>query len=183
MKRFAPPKRGACPPMLRPTGDHKPVADVAVNHAVGTGRGDAAALVMAAHDDVADVQIVQTVLNDSRDIDVVVGDDVGNVAVDEQFTGPQPGSAGGTRVGAADPEHLGVGRPDGVRRMRIQRMLLRPEARLRCNRSSRNMFAIGVPVARLRSLTLAACQLSARKKIYLLSLPSAIGYPYLRNLR
>lgn len=77
---------------------------------VGGGQGglDAAAVVMAADDDVLDVQVAHGVVDDGHDVQVGVGDDVGDVAVDEDLARFQAHDfiGGDAAVAAADvPGH------------------------------------------------------------------------------
>jgi hypothetical protein len=70
----------------------------------------AIAPVVAADPDVGEAQRSGGELDDSHDIDVVVGDDVGRVPMDEEVARPAaqhllPRDPG---VGAADPPHAGV---------------------------------------------------------------------------
>lgn len=62
---------------------------------------------MTAENDVADFQVGDGVFDYSVGIDVCGGDDVGDVAVDEDVTGleTQEGSFGDARVGAAEPDY------------------------------------------------------------------------------
>ena len=85
------------------------VADVAqpgVEQAEVLGRHgglDAAAAVVAADDDVLDVQVAHGVVDDGHDVEVGVADEVGDVAVDEHFAGLEAGDGfgGDAGVGAA----------------------------------------------------------------------------------
>ena len=85
----------------------QPVVDQPVA-VVSEGRGDTAAAVVAAHDDVADVEDVDGVLEDREAVEVGVHDDVGDVAVDEDLPGQQADDlvGGHAAVRAADPEKL-----------------------------------------------------------------------------
>lgn len=64
---------------------------------------------MSADDDVLDFEGVDGVEDDGLDGEVVRGDDVGDVAVDEDVTGLGAAEGGfrATRVGAAKPEERG----------------------------------------------------------------------------
>jgi hypothetical protein len=94
----------------RPLGDVKPVPDVAVLDLGGARRGHPPAAVVAAHHDVGHPQVLDRELDDCGHIDVVVGHDVGDVAMDEQLARPavqdllrrHPG------VRATDPEQMGL---------------------------------------------------------------------------
>lgn len=61
---------------------------------------------MARHDDVLDFQVVDGVVDDGLGGHVVRGDDVGDVAVDEDVAGlgGEEGRFGAAAVGAAEPE-------------------------------------------------------------------------------
>lgn len=56
-----------------------------------------------------DLEVGDGVLDHGRGVDVGGGDDVGDVAVDEDITGlhAEDGGLGAARVGATDPEDLG----------------------------------------------------------------------------
>lgn len=65
---------------------------------------------MPAHDDVLHFQIADRVLDHGLAVQVGRGEDVGDVAVDEDVAGleAEHGGFGDAGVGAADPEDLGV---------------------------------------------------------------------------
>ena len=67
---------------------------------------DAAAAVVAADDDVLDLQHVHRELHHRQAVEVAVRDDVGKVAMDEELAGEEPHDLvrGHAAVGAADPE-------------------------------------------------------------------------------
>jgi len=82
-----------------------------VDHAVAVvfeGGADATAAVVAADDDVADLEDIDGVLDDGEDVEVGFCDDVCDVAVDEDFAGGEAGDlvGGDAGVGASDPEEL-----------------------------------------------------------------------------
>lgn len=83
----------------KPVVDH-PVAEVF------QGGFDAAATIVAANDDVADFEDIDGVLDDGEDVEVGLCDDVGDIAVDEDFAGGEAGDLVGwdAAVRAADPE-------------------------------------------------------------------------------
>ena len=83
----------------------QPVVDQA--HLASLERGlHAAAAVVAADDDVLDLEDVDGVLQHREAVEVGVHDDVGDVAVHEELAGQQPDDLvrGDAAVGAADPE-------------------------------------------------------------------------------
>jgi len=69
----------------------------------GHGSLDAAAAVMATHDDVLDFEVAHGVVNDGHDVEVGGADEIGNVAVDEHVTSVEAGNGfgGDARIGAA----------------------------------------------------------------------------------
>lgn len=71
---------------------------------------DAAAAVMAADDDVLDLEVLDGVVDDGHGVEVDVADEVGDVAVDKGLAGLEAGDllGGDARVGAADPEVVGA---------------------------------------------------------------------------
>lgn len=80
-----------------------------VDHAVAEilhGCLHATAAVVAADDDVADFKHIDGVLEDGEDVEVGLGDDVGDVAMDENFPRGEAGDlvGGHAAVGATDPE-------------------------------------------------------------------------------
>lgn len=83
----------------------EPVVDEA-NRPVLLGRDHTAAPVMPADDDVPDLERhLHGILNHGEAIEIRVADDVGDVAVDEQFPGIMPTiSLAGTRL-SAQPIH------------------------------------------------------------------------------
>ena len=70
---------------------------------------DAAASVVAAHDDVAHFEDIHGKLHDGEAVQVGMDDDVGDVAVDEEFAGEEVHDfvGGDAAVGAADPQVAG----------------------------------------------------------------------------
>jgi len=70
---------------------------------------DAAAAVMADDHDVLDFQDIDGELKDGEAVEIGVDDDVGNVAMDEDFAGGEIDDLGGwdAAVGAADPHVFG----------------------------------------------------------------------------
>ena len=86
----------------------EPVVDEAELLALERG-ADAAAAVVADDDDVLYLEDVDGVLHDGEAIEVAVNDDVGDVAMDEDFAGEQAADFIGrdAAVGAADPEISG----------------------------------------------------------------------------
>ena len=70
---------------------------------------DAAASVVTADDDVAHLEDIHGKLHDGEAVQVGVDDDVGDVAVDEEFAGEEVHDfvGGDTAVGAADPQVAG----------------------------------------------------------------------------
>ncbi len=87
----------------------EPVVDHAMAE-IFDRRADAAATVVAANDDVADFEDVHGVLDHGEDVEIGLGDDVGDVAVDEDLTGREAGDlvGGHPAVRATDPEVFGV---------------------------------------------------------------------------
>ena len=86
---------------------HVPQPVVAQADAIAAqGRADAAATVVAADDDVAHAQDVDRELHDRQAIEIGVHNQVGDIAVDEQFAGQQSDDVigGHAAVGAADPQ-------------------------------------------------------------------------------
>src|SRR4030081_2757213 len=69
-------------------------------------RGDAAAAIVTADDDVFDFQYLHGELHYRQAVEVAVHDDVGDVAMDEEVAGEKPHDLVGryAAVGAADPE-------------------------------------------------------------------------------
>lgn len=76
----------------------------------GHGGLDTAAAVVAADDNVLYLEVLDGVLDDAHNVEVRVAHQVGNVAVHKGVTGLQARDllGGDARVGAADPEVLGV---------------------------------------------------------------------------
>lgn len=76
----------------------------------GHGRLDTAAAVVAADDNVLDLEVLDGILNDAHNVEVRVADQVGNVAVHKGIAGLQARDllGGDARVGTSDPEILGV---------------------------------------------------------------------------
>ncbi len=74
------------------------------------GSLDTAAAVMAAHDDVLDMEMAHGVLDDAHNIEVRVDDQVGDVAVDEGLAGPEARDllGGNAGIAASNPEILGA---------------------------------------------------------------------------
>ena len=72
-------------------------------------RAHASAAIMADDDDVFDAKHIDGVLHDRKAIQVAVDDDIGDVAMDEDFAGEQAADFVGRHaaVGTADPEILG----------------------------------------------------------------------------
>lgn len=70
----------------------------------GQGRLDTAAVVVAADDDVLDAQVAHGIVDDGHHVEVGVGDEVGDVAVDEDLAGLQAHDliGGDTAVAATD---------------------------------------------------------------------------------
>jgi hypothetical protein len=82
----------------------------------------AAAAIVAAHDDVLDLELLDRVLDDRERADVIRDDHVGDVAVHKHLAGREPCDllGGHARVGAADPEipwRLLLGRARKERRL------------------------------------------------------------------
>ena len=80
-------------------------------HAFAAQHGAHAAAAVVAHDhDVFDFQHIDGELDHRETIQIGVDDDVGDVAVDEDFAGQQANDfiGGYAAVGAADPQVLGV---------------------------------------------------------------------------
>src|SRR4029079_10076486 len=69
-----------------------------------------AAAVVAANNDVTNVQHIDRILNDGKAIQIGVDDDVRHIAVNEKFAGYHPDDLVGRHaaIGAADPEILGA---------------------------------------------------------------------------
>lgn len=86
----------------------EPVVDDAVAEVFERGDHSAAAVV-AADDHMADLEDINCVLQDSEQIEIGFGDDIGDIAVDENFAGCEAGNlvGGHSAVGATDPEVLG----------------------------------------------------------------------------
>lgn len=84
----------------------QPGVQNAADAGVAEGRRRAAAGRVAAQDDVLHLQVGDGVLDDGRGVDVGGGDDVRDVAVDEDVTGlqAQDGGLGAARVRAAKPD-------------------------------------------------------------------------------
>lgn len=102
----------ACPqlafhPGQRLVGIDQPDRDVAVVAVVLVEGADAAAAVMAADDDVRDVQVVDREFEHGGQIPVVGRDDVADIAVGKHLAGLGLGDGVDRRprVGAADPQH------------------------------------------------------------------------------
>lgn len=90
-------------------GEGADAGEPVVDHAVAEvfeGGLDATAAVVAADDDVFYLEHIDGVLEDGEEIEIGFLDDVGDVAVDEDFAGGEAGDlvGGDARVGAADPE-------------------------------------------------------------------------------
>jgi hypothetical protein len=109
------------------------VADVAqpgVEQAEVLGRhggGDAAAAVVAAHDNVLDAQVPHGVVDDAHNVEIRVAHQVGNVAVHKGLAGSQArdGLGRDPRVAAPDPEVLGrLARRQLVEEVRVPLHLL-----------------------------------------------------------
>ena len=83
----------------------EPVVDHAMAEILKRGN-DPAAAVVAADDDVADFEDIDGVLHDGEYVEVGLGHDVGDVAVDENLTWCEAGDlvGGHAAVRAADPE-------------------------------------------------------------------------------
>ncbi len=66
---------------------------------------------MAGDDDMLDFEVVDGVVDDGLGTDIMRGDDVGDVAVDEDVTrlGGEEGGFGAAAVGAAEPQGGGGG--------------------------------------------------------------------------
>jgi hypothetical protein len=73
------------------------------------GRPDTAATIVAANDDVANLEDIHGELHDGQTIEIGMDDEIGNVSVDEDFTGQLAHNlvGGHTAVGAANPEVTG----------------------------------------------------------------------------
>ena len=86
----------------------EPVVDDAVAE-VFEGGDHATAAVVAADDHMADLEDIDRVLQDSEQVEIGFGDDIGNIAVDEYFAGCEAGDlvGGHAAIGATDPEVLG----------------------------------------------------------------------------
>lgn len=89
------------------------VAQPGVQQAEVLGRHgclDTTTAVVAADNNVLDVQVLDGVVDDGHDVDVNVADEVGNVAVDKSLARLKTGDLFGrdARVTAADPEVLGL---------------------------------------------------------------------------
>lgn len=98
--------------LLFAEGDVADVAEPVVDEAelgVFEGGGDAAAAVVATDDDMFDLEVVDGVLEDREAVEVGVGEEVGDVAVDKDFAGGEAENFVGRdpAVGAADPEIFG----------------------------------------------------------------------------
>lgn len=76
----------------------------------GHGGLDAAAAVVAAHDDVLDLEVLDGVVEHRGDVEVDVADQVGDVAVHKGLAGLEARDLlrGDARVAAADPQVLGL---------------------------------------------------------------------------
>lgn len=76
----------------------------------GHGSLDTAASVVAADDDVLDLQMVDGIVDDTRGVEVDIADQVGDVAVDKGLTRSEAGDllGGDARVAAPYPEVLGL---------------------------------------------------------------------------
>ena len=99
----------------------QPVVDQ--SHLAAKKRGaNAAAAVVAADHDVLDIEHFDRVLNHGQTVEVRVDDDVGDIAVHEQFARLKPHNfvGGNTAVGAADPQILrGLKRTQAFKIIRI----------------------------------------------------------------
>ena len=86
----------------------EPVVDDAVAE-VFEGGDHATAAVVAADDHMTNLENIDRVLQDSEQVEIGFGDDIGDVAVDEYFAGCEAGDlvGGHAAVGATDPEVLG----------------------------------------------------------------------------
>jgi len=99
----------------------EPVVDDPVAE-VFKGSDHAAAAVVTADDHVADLEDIDRVLQDSEQVEIGFGDDIGDIAVDEDFAGCEAGDlvGGHAAVGTTDPEILGcllvgeIGKESGV---------------------------------------------------------------------
>lgn len=88
------------------------VAEPVVNQAefvIAQSREDAAAAIVAADNDVLDLENFDGVLKDRQAIEVAMDDDVSDVAMDEKFAGGEADDivGGDAAVGATDPEIAG----------------------------------------------------------------------------
>jgi len=86
----------------------EPVVDDPVAE-VFEGGDHAAAAVVAADDHMAHLEDIDRVLQDSEQVEIGFGDDIGDIAVDEDFAGCEAGDlvGGHAAVRATDPEVLG----------------------------------------------------------------------------
>ena len=86
----------------------QPVVDDAVALAFH-GRRHTAAAVVTADDDVLHLEHINGVLHHGEDVEIRLGNDVGDVAVDEHLAGREAGDlvGGHTAVSAADPQVFG----------------------------------------------------------------------------
>lgn len=84
----------------------QPDVEDAAHGAVAEGGLDHVATSVAAEDDVLDLQVDDGVLDDGEGVEVGGGDDVGDVAVDEDvaWLKAEDGGLGDASVGAAEPD-------------------------------------------------------------------------------
>lgn len=79
-------------------------------HVLGSHGGlDTSAAVVAADDNVLDLEVAHSVVDDAHDVEVGADDQVGNVAVDKGLASLETGDGlgGDSRITASDPEILG----------------------------------------------------------------------------
>ena len=107
-------KRRGSPPCSRFSfverlgGNAEPVGNVGVFDIASLQGSDTATPRVAADNDVFDLQVQQGKVENCRNVDVVEGHDVGNVAMHKQRARPRVGDDvfADTGVGTANPEHF-----------------------------------------------------------------------------